>query len=101
MGWYDGRDQEGTACRWLLLNGGGQHLSSEAMRMLRINGTEETNSNLLVSWTRKNIQLYDAFILLLCGTATKIATSASQSYGSSRRRKRTMRQERSLQILEG
>jgi len=100
--WYGGRDKEGKTCRWLLRNGGGQHLSSEAMGCLRIKGVEEMNSNLLVLWMRENIQLYDTFVLFLCGAANRIATSSLVSKdGGTRKRKRKPYQERSLQILDG
>ena len=59
---------------------GGQHLSPRALHLfISLKGQEGTNSNLLVIWMRENIQLYDTFILFLCGAAT----------------------ERSLQILDG
>ena len=69
-----GRDREGgRTCRWLLQNGGGQHLSPKALRSFScLRGQEEANSNLLIMWMRENIQLYDTFM-----------------------------QERSLQILDG
>ena len=100
--WYQGSDKEGKTCRWLLRNGGGQHFSSKAMHhFLEIKGTEEIQSNLLVMWMRENIQFHDTFILLLCGAATMIATSSSQSYRRSRRCKRPLHHQRPLQILHG
>merc|ERR1719491_2113501 len=54
------------------------------MVCLEIDGKEETNSNLLVLWTRENIQYHDTFMLLLCGA-----------------RKRMRHPERALQILDG
>ena len=69
--WPTGWDREGKTCRWLLQNGGGQHLSPKALRSFScLKGQEGTNSNLLVMWMRENIQLYDTFILFLCGAAT-------------------------------
>ena len=37
------------------------------------------DSTLLVLWMRGNIQLYDTFILLLCGATTMIISSSSLS----------------------
>ena len=88
-GWCYGGDNEGKTCRWLLQNGGGQHLSPKAMGRLRLNGNEEINANLLVLWMRENMQLYDTFILLLCGATTMITSSSKTNDG------------RSLQILDG
>jgi len=82
--WHHGLDKVGKTCRWLLLNGGGQHLSNKAMRRFAIYGEEEWNSNLLVLWMRKNMQLHDTFMLLLCGA-----------------RNQTIHRQRSLQILDG
>jgi len=111
IAWVDGRDKEGKTCRWLLLNGGGQHLSSEAMGWLRIKGIEETNSNLLVLWMRENIQLRGTFLLILCGATTMNTSSSSSSSSSSsgsneggtRKHKCTQKihREQSLQILDG
>ena len=107
--WIFGKEREGKTCRWLLQNGGGQHLSSEAMSCLRIDGKEETNSNLLVLWMRENIQLHGTFILLLCGATTMITSSSSSSSselndGGTRKHKRSRKrhpEERALQILDG
>ena len=50
---------------------GGQHLSPRALRSFSCLKIQEgTNSNILVMWMRENIQLYDTFILFLCGAAT-------------------------------
>ena len=72
-----------------------------AMRHLRINEKEETNSNLLVIWMREYIQLHATFILFLFGVTTIIATSTSSSEPSdgTHKREQKMHQERSLQIL--
>jgi len=82
--WADGEDKDGKTCRWLLLNGGGQHLSSEALHHLFYTDApdEEIDSNLLVLWMRENIQLYDNFMLLLGGAIS-------------------VHRQRSLQILHG
>jgi len=82
--WDDGEDKDVKTSRWLLLNGGGQHLSSEALRYLFLTDAldEEIDSNLLVLWMRENIQLYDNFMLLLCGAVS-------------------VHRQRSLQILHG
>ena len=105
VAWKVGWDNEGKTCRWLLLNGGGQHLSSKAMRLFGIEGREETNSNRLVLWTRENIQLYHTFILFLCGATTMITSSFSSEPNDGatpkRKRKRKIHSERSLQILDG
>jgi len=102
--WRWGRDNGGKTCRWLVQNGGGQHLSSKAMRELMF--TNNTNSKLLVLWMRENIQLHDTFILFLCGAATiTITTSSSSKFsdGDIRKytRKRKIHPERALQILDG
>jgi len=105
--WHHGHGigKEGKACRWLLLNGGGQHLSSKAIRELLM-FTNNTNSNLLVLWMRECIQLHHTFILFLCGAATITMTTSSSSKfsdGDIRKytRKRKIHPERSLQILDG
>ena len=96
--WLYGKVNDGKTCRWLLQNGGGQHLNSVARSHLQIKGTEETNSNHLVIWMRETIQLDDTFILFMCG-----ATSSELSGVNTRqrKRKRKMNPERSLQILDG
>ena len=99
---------KGNTSRWLLRNGGGQHLSRRAMSNLQIDGKKETNSNLLFWWMRENIQLHDTFILFLCGAAAITSTTSSSSKYSdgdirkyTRKRKIHQDQERSLQILDG
>ena len=107
--WQNGWDKEGRTCRWLLLNGGGQHISSQAMHRFATTGGEgETKSNLLVLWMRENIQLHDTFLQFLCGAKTIMITSSSSSSLSEPnddgtrqcKRKRQIHQERSLQILD-
>jgi len=116
--WHYGRDQEGKTCRWLLQNGGGQNLSSKAMKLfIGVLGPgkcreEETRSNFLIMWMRKNIQLHDTFILFLCGATTMITSSSSSlsepDDGGTRKRKRKQKQtrqrkrhpKRALQILD-
>ena len=90
----------------MLQNGGGQHLSSEAVFCFDLDCTEEKNSDPLITWMRENIQLHDTFILFLCGTATMNSTALSllePSNGSTRKqkRKRKIHPERALQILDG
>ena len=98
----EGQNETG---RWLLRNGGGQHLSAHAICLFGL----ETNSNHLVVWMRENIQLHDTFILFLWG-ATTITTSSSSSLsepsdGGTRKCKRQRKihpePKRSLQILDG
>jgi len=106
LAWHHGYriDKEGKICRWLLQNGGGQHLSNKAMRcMYDREGKEEINSSLLVLWTRKNIQLYDTFILFLCGASIISLSSEASDDGGTRTHKREQKipPERSLQILDG
>jgi hypothetical protein len=101
VAWLNDWDREGKTCRWLLQNGGGQHLSPKALRSFScLRGQEEANSNLLIMWMRENIQLYDTFILFLCGAAT-IAITATPRDGGTCKRKHKFKRERSLQILDG
>ena len=108
LAWHYGRDNEGKTCRWLLQNGGGQHFSSQAiseLRIYRLHGMEDLNSNLLVIWMRENIQLHDTFIQFLCGVITMTATTSTLRTISGRGRKRQLKQmthqEQSLQIIDG
>ena len=49
VAWLNDWDREGKTCRWLLQNGGGQHLSPRALRSFScLKGQEGTNSNILV-----------------------------------------------------
>ena len=91
-------------------NGGGRHLSSEAICPLQLNGKEKINSTLLVVWTREHIQLQNTCLLLLCGTTIMSATSLSLSLASSLSLSLSEptdvgtpkhKRERSLQILDG
>ena len=107
--WLGGTDNDGKTCCWLLRNGGGQHLSSKAMRRflscIGLTGKEKTDSNLLVMWMRESIQLHDRFILFLCGATTMITLASSSSEPSDcgtckHKRKRKIHPEQSLQILD-